>query len=188
MNEPSSKSLLEQSLALTIRDLERLRTELAAIQAEYRAKVEPLERRIATLDSVAIHQERALRAFEGDEVCPQVGGVPRQVTVPAGSARLTDVLEAILAEAGRPMHYTVLAQEAMRMGVAITAKDPGAFVINYLRREPERFCRTAMAGEYALLCWGLPGSKRMDENRSAVKNGKAKPRRMAPGAKGRKSR
>lgn len=183
MSELSGRVLLEQSHELTLRELAQLRTQREVIDAEYRSKVEPLDRRIASLDTVAGHQRRALQAFESEGTGTSESSISRQPLFAVGGAKLTDVLEAILAEAGKPLHYTALADEALRQGVAITAKDPGAFVINYLRREPDRFCRTATAGEYALLSWGLPGSRRMDEVK-AVQTTKARPRKKTRAAKG----
>lgn len=185
MSELTSNSLLERSLALTVQELEELLVERAKIEDEFRARIEPLDRRISTLDAAARHQRRALEALDTEAMPAPQKMSNRQPLYAAVGAKLTDVLESILTEAGRPMHYRVLAEEAIRLGVAITAKDPGAFVINYLRREPDRFCRTETAGEYGLLSWGLPGSRRMGESRPAAKSTKARPKRKARATKGR---
>lgn len=153
--------LLHTALTMIDDQLEQLRSERSRLQEEFNSCVAPLDQDITRLEASRVHQVHALTALESQPAIQP----PRSDLPPTANGevprKLTDVAELILREAGKPVHYKEVAAEVVRRGVYISAKDPGAFVISYLRREPQRFCRTGVAGEYALVDWGLEDSRSM---------------------------
>lgn len=169
MNGATANELLAAALGIVERELEQLVGERQRLQAEYAAKLGPLEKEIARLETVRSHQQHALNALGSGPGAPtSLNG--SAAPLPNGEAprKLTDVAELVLREAGKPVHYKQIADDVMKRGVFISARDPGAFIISYLRREPERFCRTAVVGEYALVEWDL-------EDARPIESGRAKP-------------
>lgn len=75
-------------------------------------------------------------------------------TLPSG-AELEDHLEALLDEAGEPLHISQLRDQLIARGIPLPGKGDEANIIVRLRREESRFTRTSR-GMYALAAWGLP--------------------------------
>lgn len=142
--------LLDEALSLLERELYQARTSRDEVEAEYKARIEPLNNRVWALEAAVNHQRGALETY---------GGV-RSVGAPKNDGeKLTDSAHRILAAAGEPMHYRRLAEQLIAEGASLSGKDTGTTLINYLRREPERFCRTATAGTYGLVEWQLADAK-----------------------------
>ena len=87
--------------------------------------------------------------------------VPRTVTVDSLDTTtvrghdLEGAVEAILEEAGSPLHVSDIRLRLIENGVQIPGRGDDANVIVRIRKAPERFTRTAR-GTYALASWGLP--------------------------------
>lgn len=154
----AATQLLDDALSLLERELYQARTERDQLDAEFRARIEPLNDRVRALEAAVSHQRGALETYGGT----------RRVNAPkAESEKLTDAAHRILAAAGEPMHYRRLAEQLVAERANLSGKDTGTTLINYLRREPERFCRTATAGHYALVEWNLTEAKPVVGERKA---------------------
>jgi hypothetical protein len=170
VNGATANELLEAALGIVEGQLGELVAERQRVQSEFAAKLAPLEQEIARLETVRSHQQHALNALGSNAgVAKATKGSAPNGFLSEAPRKLTDVAEVILRETGKPVHYKHIADEVMKRGVFISARDPGAFIISYLRREPERFCRTAVAGEYALVEWDLEDAKSMQTSNRSIK-------------------
>jgi hypothetical protein len=166
--------LLDDALSLLEHELHQARISRDEVETEYQARIEPLNSRVRALEAAVNHQRGALETYGGR----------RNVTAPTGeSEKLTDAAHRILAAAGEPMHYRRLAEQLVAEGASLSGKDTGTTLINYLRREPERFCRTATAGNYALVEWNLADAKPVVGERKAPATKKRTVRTKAGGKK-----
>jgi hypothetical protein len=68
---------------------------------------------------------------------------------------LEDEVEALLREAGAPMHISAIREALIAKGVQIPGRGDEANIIVRIRKIPDRFTRTAR-GTYALPEWGIP--------------------------------
>ena len=84
----------------------------------------------------------------------QSGGAAQPL---ASGAELEDHLEALLAEAGEPLHISQLRDQLIARGIPLPGKGDEANIIVRLRRDEGRFTRTGR-GMYALAAWGLPAA------------------------------
>lgn len=150
-----------------LREATRARDE---VEAEYRARIEPLSARVRSLEITVSHQREALEHYRGES----------KATARESSDKLSDVAFGLMQEIGQPVHYRTLAQRLTESGTSIAGKDPGTVLINYLRREPERFCRTAKPGYYALVKWGLEDAKPVSGERTRS-TGKKRATKKQPG-------
>lgn len=71
---------------------------------------------------------------------------------------LEDEVEALLRDAGSPMHISAIREALIAKGVQIPGRGDEANIIVRIRKIPERFTRTSR-GTYALHEWGLPEMK-----------------------------
>jgi hypothetical protein len=73
----------------------------------------------------------------------------------ASVLQIEDHIEAILGSKGKPMHIRDIYAALIEMGVPLPGKGHEANIILRLRRDSDRFIRTAR-GTYALVAWDLP--------------------------------
>ena len=163
--------LLDDALSLLERELYQARISRDEVEAEYKARIEPLNSRVRALDAAVTHQRGALETYGG----LRGAGTPKE-----DGEKLTDAAHRVLGAAGEPMHYRRLAEQLIAEGASLAGKDPGTTLINYLRREPERFCRTATAGNYGLVEWQLADAKPIVGERKTTATKKRATTKKAP--------
>lgn len=120
----------------------------------------PLEDRMASarerLDLIRRLMSLANEGHKPGAVPPRAGprGKSERSLLPPG-ANVEDHMEAVLTDAGEPMHISALRQALIERGVPLPGRGDEANIIVRLRRDERRFTRTGR-GTYALAAWGLP--------------------------------
>lgn len=166
--------LLDKALAQLERELLEAKTQRDTVESEYRAIIKPLNDRVRALESAVHHQRDAVENY---------GGTRRDIGPSEIAEKLTDVAYRALRTNGEPMHYRRIVEHLASLGVSLSGKDPGTVLINYLRREPQRFCRTGQPGCYALVEWNLPGARPVSGAPKTTPSKKRRTRAASPLAK-----
>lgn len=121
--------------------------------AEIRAQMLPLEERIASAKERLDLIRRLIGLADAANGTPSDAGQVHGPTIPH-SISVEAQLEAILSEAGQPLHIAALREGLIERGVPLPGKGDEANIIVRLRRDENRFTRTGR-GMYALAAWGM---------------------------------
>ncbi len=140
---------LEAWAAATEKEIEEIRTQMLPLEermATARERLDLIRRLVGLADPARTTSTQApARVIRVDNESPSV---PSTSDVEAQ-------LEAILAEAGQPLHIRALREALIARGVPLPGKGDEANIIVRLRRDERRFTR-AGRGMYALAAWGMP--------------------------------
>jgi hypothetical protein len=85
-----------------------------------------------------------------------------------GMLEVEDAVEHLLSQAAAPMHISKIREALIECGASIPGRGDEANIILRLRKQPDRFTRTAR-GTYALAKWGLPEVKATKNRTSRVR-------------------
>jgi hypothetical protein len=136
-------------------EIEVLRSEIQRSQAALSEAEEKrsLVQRLMELDRQAVEIESSTN--HAHPFVPFTVTLNSADNTEANSHDLEDAVAAILDEAGSPLHISAIRRRLIDNGVRIPGRGDDANVIVRLRKDPDRFTRTAR-GTYALTAWGLP--------------------------------
>lgn len=131
--------------------------ELASRLRQLHGEVERDSRRLQDLTTAVATKKRAIQAIEElirleggeDAVSPNV--TPFPVVAVTGRSPIAEAVVGYLGEKGTPSHYTELAVEVQRRGVALSGKNPANTLLAHLSRD-DRFYRPSR-GTYGLKEW-----------------------------------
>jgi hypothetical protein len=134
------------------RDIEELRAEAQRCQAALSRAEEQqaLVQRLLQLDEQRSDSALGVGANELGDL-ESLASSSR----PEGNRSLEESVAEILTNADRPLHISDIRAQLVSNGVRIPGRGDDANIIVRLRKDPERFTRTAR-GTYALASWGLP--------------------------------
>lgn len=137
---------------------ESLMQEIEALRADLRAKKIDLakaDERLALVTKLIEVETRA--RSDVPDMGGEIGGTPpptQSVAKGPKAQGLEDAVEEILRASGKPLHVSSIRAELLTQGVAIPGRGDDANIIVRLRRNEDRFTRTAR-GTYALAEWGI---------------------------------
>jgi hypothetical protein len=150
--------MAKDNVPTSIESTEALRAWAEEIEreiAEITASILPLQQRLDAshekLDLVhrLIHLSAPAQTSAPSKV--EAPPFPRMASLPG----VEDRIEEILRNTGKPMHIRDIRDSLIQMGVPLPGKGDEANIILRLRRDSDRFVRTAR-GTYALVAWNLP--------------------------------
>jgi hypothetical protein len=149
-SSPSPSELLEWKRVL-LKRADELKTEIRLRQVEL-AQVEERVSLVSRL--IAVDSAESISAEPESGSATALGSLPATFRL-STEGELEDQVEALLREAGAPMHISAIREALISKGVQIPGRGDEANIIVRIRKVPERFTRTAR-GTYALPEWGIP--------------------------------